>query len=135
MSNLHRVKRVMRKVLKEKEDNIIKLRFDSLCRRREYEEMSDDVDKVKKELIKYRAELDVAKLKHQKKREVELAQKVGGLEGAQQQFIQTEKEMKFSEDTRIKAEAFVERIKDCIKNPSQIYEKHIQEEINKDAKE
>ena len=115
----------MKKALKEKEDNVIRLHFDLSYRKLQAIGMDEKLKEIDEELIKYNGELDIVRLKHNKEEITKMEDKVRELQTQKKSLTDIQNEIRFTEQTLKEAEKFIEAIRDCVKNPQEIYEELI----------
>ena len=117
VKDIKRVKKVLSEVLKEKEDNLIKLYFDWYFRFKKYPDLEERIKKVEKELDK---------LREARKKTIEIKEKILLLEKELRDMREVSNDLASIGETIKIATDLVETLKDCIKHPEKIlaYEKY-----------
>ena len=135
-SSLNKVKETLIKVLKEKEEDVIRLRFDLYHCVKRYEEMKPELITLEQKKIKLREELNLlnqmgGKTTKTKERILVVQGQMG--ENAQEisKIAETYKDVEKARRIIPLVENMIEEIKRCIENPNIIYDKNLFEEQKK----
>ena len=131
MPNLYKTKKVLKKVYKQKEDNLVKLHFDLYYRKKKHPDLEGELQEIKDKIKHLKSEIDKERVKGKKKNKtkiVEIEGQIKQLEEEGKQIYNEAKEIEFMIQTIKQAKDFNATIKECIQHPEKIYEEYISKE-------
>ena len=132
-----KTRKSLEKILEEREDNLVRLSFDRVFAKASYpQDKKDELDRLDEEVKKIQKEIEKERMKPKKLRDIEKlikfediltgkAEKIGlriKRDDLKQMFDRFEEQVLKNKDS-IKIELkMIEKLRDYIKNPQQIYE-------------
>jgi len=113
MRDIKRARRVLKEVLEDKKDNLIKLYFDWYFRFVKYPNLGKRIKRIQ-------SELDVARV--MKGKSTKTKERIILLEKELKELQEASNNLAFIGDTIEKAKELVEVLEECVKNPSKVFE-------------